>query len=183
MMITASRWFVLIPHAITGTRVLSAPVLWWFIAALRFEAAFACLVFAAATDVLDGPLIRRIGRPSVAGGYFDATADCAVIVAAFAAFASIGVYPAWTVALIGLVFLVFIVTSRLMPDIYDPVGRNIGGVLFLAIGATLLLSDFFFHIVILSIVTGALLTTLLARLVHTICSRPGLRARPLSQLE
>jgi hypothetical protein len=109
----------------------------------------------------------------VAGAYFDATADCAVIMAAFSAFAWIGVYPRWTVALIGIVFLVFIVTSRFTPTIYDPVGRQIGGLLFLCIGATLLLPDFFIQAVILSIVTGALLITLSVRLLHTLSFATG----------
>jgi len=159
--------FALIPHALTGLRALSAPLLWWLVASLELKAALACLVFAMVSDAIDGPLSRWIGTPSVFGGYFDAAADCAVIVAAFFGFASIEVYPIWTVALIGIVFLVFIVSSGLTTVIYDPIGRQIGGLLFLCIGATLLLPDFFFQAVILSIVTGALLITLAARLVHT----------------
>jgi len=159
--------FALIPHALTGLRALSAPLLWWLVASLELKAALACLVFAVVSDAIDGPLSRSIGTPSVVGGYFDAAADCAVIIAAFFAFAWIEIYPAWIVALIGIVFLVFIVTSGLTTVIYDPVGRQIGGLLFLCIGATLLLTDFFFQAVILSIVTGALLITLAARLVHT----------------
>ena len=167
-MVMARRRAALIPHALTALRALSAPLLWWFVTGLQFEAALACLAFAVTSDAIDGPLMRMIGTPSVAGGYFDATADCAVIVAAFSAFAWIGVYPAWTVALIGVVFMVFIVTSLTMPVIYDPVGRHIGGVLFLSIGATLLLPDFFVQAVILFVVSGALLVTLTARLLHTL---------------
>ena len=157
----------LTPHALTGLRALSAPLLWWLVATFQTEAAFVCLACAMLSDAVDGPLIRRIGRPTRAGGYFDATADCAVIIAAFSAFASLGIYPDWIVALIGIVFFTFIATSLLMPVIYDPVGRQIGGLLFLCIAATLLLTDFFYQTIILSIATGALLTTLMARLTHT----------------
>lgn len=176
-MVIASDRVALIPHALTGLRALSAPILWWLVTSLQLETAFVCLAFAVVSDAIDGPLIRRIGTPSVAGGYFDATADCAVIVSAFSAFAWTGVYPAWVVAFICIVFFVFIVTSRLTPVIYDPVGRHIGGLLFLCVGATLLLPDFFFQAVILSIVTGALMATLIARVVHAVRSaRPGAAA-------
>lgn len=173
-MLAAAAW---VPHAITGLRALSAPLLWWLLTSLQLETAFVCLALAVLSDAIDGPVIRRIGTPSTAGGYFDATADCAVILAAFSGFASIGIYPGWTVALIAVVFVVFIATSQLMPVIYDPVGRQIGGLLFLCIGATLLLPDFFYQAVILSIVTGALLITLTARLLHTFrMVRPGTAA-------
>lgn len=174
-MVIPSRQVALIPHALTGLRALSAPLLWWLVTSLELKAAFTCLVFAVVSDAIDGPLSRRIGTSSAAGGYFDAAADCVVIASAFSAFAWIEVYPAWIVALIGIVFLVFIVTSRLTPAIYDPVGRQIGGLLFLCVGATLLLPDFFLQAVILSIVTGTLLTTLATRLVHTwrVVGQPG----------
>jgi phosphatidylglycerophosphate synthase len=158
----------LIPHALTGMRMLSAPLLWWFTINLRFEAAFACLAFAATSDVIDGISMRWIGEPSVAGGYFDATADCAVIIAAFVAFAAIGVYPAWTVGLIAVAFIAFLLTSRWLPVIYDPIGRHIGGILFVCIGTTLLLSDFFVYAIVLPVVTGSLLVTLTTRLAYTV---------------
>lgn len=155
-------------QALTGLRALSGPLLWWLIISLQLETAFICLAFAMLSDAIDGPLVRRLGAPSVAGAYFDATADCVVILSAFSAFARIGIYPAWIAGLIGVVFLLFIVTSRLTPSIYDPVGRQIGGILFLCVAATLLLSDFFFQAVILSVVVGALMATLTARLFHTL---------------
>src|SRR4051794_28098298 len=90
------------PHALTGLRMLSAPLLWWLQTQLQLEAALACLAFAVMSDAVDGPLTRWIGTPSTAGAYFDATADFAVIVSAFSAFAWIGVYPSWSVALIAI---------------------------------------------------------------------------------
>ena len=167
-MVLPSNRVALVPHALTGLRALSAPLLWWLVTSLQLKTACLCLAFAMGSDAVDGPLMRRIGTPSVAGGYFDATADCAVIIAAFFAFAWIEVYSAWIVAFIGIVFLVFIVTSRLTPVIYDPVGRQIGGLLFLCVGATLLLPDFFLQAVVLSIVTGSLAATVTARMVHTV---------------
>jgi cardiolipin synthase len=167
MPILSGRAAVIV-HALTALRALSGPLLWWLIVSLQLEAASMCLAFAILSDAIDGPLMRRIGCPSVAGAYFDATADCVVILSAFSAFAWIGIYPAWIVGLVSAVFLVFIVTSRLTAAIYDPVGRQIGGILFLSIAATLLLSDFFFQAVILSVVVGVLATTLIVRLVHTL---------------
>jgi hypothetical protein len=50
--------------------------------------------------------------------------------------------------------------------IYDPVGRHIGGILFVAIAATLLLQDFLLQI--LSAITASLALTLAARMTYTL---------------
>lgn len=98
----------LLPQLLTGTRLLSAPVLWWLVTNFALGAALACLALAMISDAVDGALVRRFGVPSRAGAYFDATADLAVILAAFSAFAWIGIYPFWLVGLIGLAFLAFV---------------------------------------------------------------------------
>jgi phosphatidylglycerophosphate synthase len=161
------RVLALLPQVLTGLRLLSAPLLWWLITGLHLRAALVCLVFAMASDAADGPLARRFATPSRAGAYFDVLADFAVIVAALLAFAWIGVYPAWLVALTALVFAAFVASSRLVPTIYDPVGRYIGGILFAAVAATLIVHDTLAQAVILWVVTTALGVTLAARAVFT----------------
>ncbi len=162
------RGLFVAPHVLTGLRLVSAVLLWWLVTRLHLWTAFACLAFAALTDATDGPLVRRFGVPSRAGAYFDVIADFAVIFAAFAAFAAIGVYPAWLAALIAFVFAAFLLSSRLTPAIYDPVGRHIGGVLFVAVAATLLFPDLMVQQVILWTVTGALAATLAARAFYLV---------------
>jgi phosphatidylglycerophosphate synthase len=167
---SGGRWRAagVLPQLLTGLRLLSAPVLWWLLTSLDFRSALACLGFAMLADAVDGALVRRFGTPSRAGAYFDATADFAVIVAAFGAFVYLEVYPPWLVGLITLAFVVFLLSSQLTSTIYDPVGRYIGGILFVAIAATLLLQDLLLQPVVLSATTASLAITLAARTTHTL---------------
>jgi phosphatidylglycerophosphate synthase len=164
------RWRAarVLPQLLTGLRLLSAPLLWWLVASLDLQSACACLAFAMLSDAADGCLVRRFGAPSQAGAYFDATADFAVIAAGFGAFAYLEVYPAWLVGLITLAFVVFLLSSQLTSTIYDPVGRYIGGILFVAVAATLLLQDFLLQLVVLSATTASLAITLAARTTYTL---------------
>jgi phosphatidylglycerophosphate synthase len=153
----------LLPQFLTGLRLLTAPLLWWSVTNLEFRLGLACLGFAMVSDAIDGSLVRRLGVPSRAGAYFDATADFAVIAAGFSAFAYLEIYPAWLAALITFTFLVFLQSSRLTSTIYDPIGRYIGGILFVAIAATLLFQDFLVQRVILWAAMASLAVTLGAR--------------------
>jgi phosphatidylglycerophosphate synthase len=164
------RVLALVPHVLTGLRLASAPLLWWLLVGLELQSALACLAFAMLTDAVDGWLVRRFGAASPAGAYFDASADFAVIVAGFSAFAYLEIYPPWLVALIALVFVVFLLSSRLTPAIHDPVGRYIGGILFLAVAATLLLQDYLLQRVILWAATASLAMTLAARAAYTLAN-------------
>jgi phosphatidylglycerophosphate synthase len=164
----AGQVLPMLPQLLTGLRLLSAPLLWWLVTSLDFQSALACLGFAMLSDAVDGLLVRRFGVPSQAGAYFDATADFAVIVAGFGAFTYVDIYPAWLVGLITLAFVVFLLSSRLTSTIYDPIGRYIGGILFVAIAATLLLQDFLLQPVILSAITASLALTLVARMTYTL---------------
>lgn len=120
------------------------------------------------SDAVDGSLVRRFGAPSRAGAYFDATADFAVIVAGLGAFSYLEIYPAWLVAMTTLAFVAFLLSSRLTQAIYDPVGRYIGGILYTAIVATLVLQDVLLQGVVLLTVTASLAMTLVARAAYTL---------------
>lgn len=89
----AVRVFALLPQLLTGLRLVSAPLMWWLVTSLELRAALLCLGLAMFSDAIDGSLVRRFGTPSRTGAYFDATADFAVIAAAFSAFAFIDIYP------------------------------------------------------------------------------------------
>ncbi len=160
----------LLPQILTGLRLLGAPLIWWLVTNFAPGAALVGLALAMISDAVDGALVRRFGVPSRAGAYFDVTADFAVIVAAFGAFAWIGIYPFWLEGLIGLAFVAFLLTSRLTPSIYDPVGRHIGGILYVAAFATLALPDMLAQHTILWAATGALVITIGARAVHTLAA-------------
>jgi len=130
-------WF---GHALTLARVVVSPwILLWIIEG-RFGLAAAALLAAMASDLLDGPLVRRFGRPTRAGAWFDIGADLGLVVCAFAGFAMAGVLGWWPLVWIGASFAVFVATSR--RRLYDPVGRSIGALLMIAAMGVLLVPDF-----------------------------------------
>jgi len=81
--LTAVRLLLIVPFALLmargGTRYA-------VLAALMFAAAVA-------TDLLDGPLARRRGTASAAGGIFDHTVDFLFVTSGLAAGASRGAFP------------------------------------------------------------------------------------------
>lgn len=62
----------------------------------------------------------------------------------------------------------FLLSSYLTRTIHDPVGRHIGGILFVTVAATLLFQDFLLQGVILAATTAALAMTLSARSAYTL---------------
>lgn len=151
------------PHLLTGMRLALAPVLYLLIVGGRGDAAAACLVLAMVTDALDGPLARRFGVASRAGAHFDFWADFVLIEAVFSAFAMSGAGP-WAIPLLtAIAFGFFVATARLTPAIYDPVGRNIGGILMGSAFGVLALRDLLVAQAVFTVALGALALTLCAR--------------------
>ena len=161
-------------HLLTGARLVSAPFIFAWIVEGSIELAAAAVGAAMLTDLVDGPLIRRFGRPSKAGAWFDVWADFLVIVAAFAGFAAVGILSFWPLLPIGASFALFIATSGLGPTMYDPVGRYIGGILMLGALGVLLAQDIMMQQAIELTVVIACLMTIVVRLT---CTLPWGRAR------
>jgi phosphatidylglycerophosphate synthase len=144
----------LLPSAVTTLRLAAAPV--FYFAALNAAYAVAAAVFAlaAASDILDGFLARRLGVSSGPGAYYDATADFVFVIAAFAAFAKIGWYH-WIVFIpISASFACFVLSSGLDRPVYDPVGKRMGAFLM----ASIALSLAFPHPILRRAVTVALIS-------------------------
>lgn len=116
-------WLGSLGHLLTGARLGSSLFIFAWIVEGRIELAAAAVGAAMLTDVADGPLIRRFGRPSNAGAWFDAWADFLVIVSVFAGMATAGIFSFWPLVPIGGSFLVFTATSGLAMKMYDPFGR------------------------------------------------------------
>ena len=83
------------PAAITGLRLASAPFLLCVLVSGTEQVAIGLLMFACATDLLDGYVARRLKACTASGAYLDAGADFAVAFMAFLAFVAQGVYPFW----------------------------------------------------------------------------------------
>ena len=155
----------LLPHGLTALRLALAPVLYQLIVAGEGDLAVIGLAIAMATDAADGPLARRFGVASRAGAHFDFWVDFVLIEAAFAGFAATGA-GSWSIpVLTALSFGFFIATVRFTSDMYDPVGRNIGGILMGSAFAVLALRDLMAVQVVYLVAFGALVMTIGARTI------------------
>lgn len=76
-------------------------------------AVLAALVFAAAiaTDALDGPIARRRGTATAAGGLFDHAADCLFVTSGLAGGAARGAFPWILPAIVAVAFVQYVVDS------------------------------------------------------------------------
>ncbi len=133
----------LLPLGISTLRIFCAfIVVYFFYQNLMIESIIIFLI-ACGTDILDGVIARKLKASSSVGAYFDASADCFLIIIISSAFILNSIYPWWLLLLIGLMFLQFIVTSKLKKPIYDPIGRYCGVFYFIIIGVTLIFPDSF----------------------------------------
>jgi CDP-diacylglycerol--glycerol-3-phosphate 3-phosphatidyltransferase/cardiolipin synthase len=154
-----------LPNLLTAVRFAAAVPL--VVALHHFDVGLAVLLLciAAASDVLDGWLARRLKVCSTRGAYLDAAADFTLLFAAFTVLVLRGVYPAWLLVVIGAMFAQFIVTSWLKTPMYDPVGKYIGAMLYAALFALLLLPDLLVSYGLLAGITAWIAVSCLSRLL------------------
>lgn len=129
----------LVPSGISSLRLAALPLFLYFFGIGNLWVCIIIFGLAQTTDLLDGYVARKLKVASTAGAYFDAVTDFIFITGIFAAFTFSGYYPAWVMALIVASFGQFIISSHYSQKLYDPLGKYIGSVLYIAIGLTLLL--------------------------------------------
>jgi len=129
---------MLVPSGISAIRLTALPLFIYFF--FNSNTAVATLVFgvAAVTDLFDGYFARNLGATSKFGAYFDAAIDFIFVSGIFAAFAINSYYPVWMLVLIAISFAQFLFSSLYTKKLYDPIGKYIGSVLYIAIALTLL---------------------------------------------
>jgi phosphatidylglycerophosphate synthase len=120
------------------------------------------------TDFLDGFLARNFGLSSKFGTYFDVTTDFVFVFCMFLTFDSNGFVPGWVLVLITFVFVQFVITSAYSGNIYDPVGKYYGSLLYGAIGLRFILSGQYFYDIATIGITGFAAATILSRAVFLI---------------
>jgi CDP-diacylglycerol--glycerol-3-phosphate 3-phosphatidyltransferase/cardiolipin synthase len=128
----------LIPTGISSLRIIALPIFLYF---FSNGATISCIIvfgFSQITDLFDGYIARKVKATSHLGAYFDALADFVLITGIFSAFIVSNYYPAWILLLIAASFTQFIVSSLYTKKLYDPLGKYVGSVLYIAIGLTLL---------------------------------------------
>lgn len=89
-----------LPNALTLARIALLLPLVGLMQAGSHRAAFALVLLAAATDVLDGALARRYGWQTRLGGLLDPIADKLLMAACFVGLWSAGFVPGWLLVLV-----------------------------------------------------------------------------------
>lgn len=128
----------LVPSGISALRLVALPLFLYFFANGATASCIVVFGLAQLTDLVDGYVARRLGVASKFGAYFDSATDFVLVTGIFVAFTLSNYYPVWILLLIVSSFTQFIVTSRFHKKLYDPLGKYIGSVLYMAIGLTLL---------------------------------------------
>jgi phosphatidylglycerophosphate synthase len=128
----------LIPSGISALRLAALPIFLYYFIAGNILACILVFGLSQVTDLIDGYAARKLHLASKTGAYFDVVTDFIFIAGIFAAFTISGYYPVWIMALIAASFAQFIVSSVYTKKLYDPLGKYIGSVLYIAIGLTLL---------------------------------------------
>ncbi|GLC43188.1 hypothetical protein PLESTB_000852700 [Pleodorina starrii] len=83
------------PNAVSAARLLSGPVIGYWLLQGHYEAATVALAISGASDWLDGYLARRMGASSVFGSYLDPIADKVLIGCVAGALLANGSMPPW----------------------------------------------------------------------------------------
>ncbi|MBK82182.1 MAG: hypothetical protein CMQ43_14835 [Gammaproteobacteria bacterium] len=99
-------------NALTALRLLSAGPCAWLAASGRWPEAAALFTFAVATDLLDGPLARRLGQTSALGGIADHATDALFVTAVLGGLAAATPVPWVLPPLIVAAFLQYLLDSR-----------------------------------------------------------------------
>jgi CDP-diacylglycerol--glycerol-3-phosphate 3-phosphatidyltransferase len=106
-----SRWFT-IANALTGMRLLAAPLLALVILDGLAREALALFALAVATDFLDGAVARRRGEVTPLGGLLDHATDATLVVLGLGALALAGPIPWPLPFMIAAAFLQYAIDSR-----------------------------------------------------------------------
>jgi phosphatidylglycerophosphate synthase len=128
----------LIPSGISSLRLAALPLFLYFFSIGNTSICILVFGLTQLSDLIDGYAARKLRVASKAGAYFDAITDFVLITGIFVAFTLNNYYPAWMLLFIMGSFAQFILTSRYSKKLYDPLGKYIGSVLYIAIGLTLL---------------------------------------------
>jgi len=106
------RDLLTLANALSGLRLVCAPLCAWAIVAGEARWAAGTFVLAVVTDLADGPVARRRTEASALGGFIDHGVDALFCTAAVAALAVAGLAPAILPVLIAGAFLQYAADSR-----------------------------------------------------------------------
>ncbi len=179
-----------LPNLITGLRLALSPLLAGLLRYHRFPEALYLVVFAGATDWLDGYAARKLGVSGKTGIIFDPLADKALLVTLFLALAYIRLIPLWLLWLVigrdvvivaGAILLrIFRKVQRFSPSIIGKVSTFFQIVFVLLV---LLLATFPVRVFLWLEITALLLTTLFTALSGIGYIRKGIQLTMRKQVQ
>lgn len=152
-----------LPSAITTSRIAAIPFTVYFLNEENFVLFWTLFLFSAGTDFLDGYIARKFNTTSKAGAYYDVIADFGLITGIFIIFTMNGIYPPWILAIIVISFALFMITSLYGTQIYDPVGKYWGALLYAVIALTILFKTEAFPIVAQLLISGFFVASMVSR--------------------
>ncbi|MBM4385011.1 MAG: CDP-alcohol phosphatidyltransferase family protein [Deltaproteobacteria bacterium] len=99
-------------NALTGVRLVLAPLLVWALCERSAGLALAAFALAVGTDLADGRVARRFGEASPLGGFLDHVTDALFVSAGLGALALLGIVPAPLPLLVLAAFAQYALDSR-----------------------------------------------------------------------
>jgi phosphatidylglycerophosphate synthase len=130
---------ILAPAAVSSIRIAVLPLFFILYNSGNTVLCLALFAVAAATDLLDGYLARKLNVTTKFGAYYDAATDFVLVFGTFTFFSFKGFYPAWLLLLIAASFALFLASSLYAKKLYDPIGRYTGSALYIGVVLTLTL--------------------------------------------
>lgn len=89
-----------LPNFLTTTRILTAPLIPYFLVTSQPQLAFAVFAYSSLTDLIDGYLARRFNLHTVLGSILDPFADKLLMTTSTISLWYVSVFPSWLVLLI-----------------------------------------------------------------------------------
>lgn len=155
-----------IPWVITSLRIGATPFALWSLSVGSSSFFLALFLFSLITDLTDGLVARQLNSASRKGAYFDAIADFILIAGVFLIYAIQGFYPIWILAILLVSFSQFMVTSISRIQIYDPVGKYFGGLLYVTIMVISTFPSVAIYNLSLQVIAGFFVVSLASRVTY-----------------
>lgn len=104
------RWSL--ANTLSLSRLVAAPICGWLLLGERDVAALGLYGLAVVTDLVDGPLARRLGQESNFGALLDHGSDALFVVLGLAALATRGLVPFVLAPVVAIAFTQYMLDSR-----------------------------------------------------------------------
>lgn len=119
-MLSQMKRLTAIPLIVSSLRIGVLPIIIFFYATWNIDLSLAVFAFAAATDLMDGYLARKMDVTSKFGAYYDGATDFVLITGIYAFLISKAIYPIWLLLLIITSFGQFLASSLLYKKTLRP---------------------------------------------------------------